>query len=370
MISVGVNLLWLRAGRVGGSEDYTARMLAAIPSGGEVRLTLFVPPGWAKTHRQLAQRHEVVTAPVGKARSLRVLSENSWLAEQCRRRRVDVVHHFGGTVPLVGTHPSVVTVHDVQPLDHPENFGLVKRAYLGAMLPWSVRRADAIVTVSEFCRERLVERLGAEPDRVAVLPAPVDASAGDAEMSLSAVAPDLSRPFVLYPAVTYPHKNHAVVLRALAILAESGVEVELVATGATGPLDSELDRLADKLGVGDRWHRLGRMPTPVLDGLYRQALSLVFPSRYEGYGLPVVEAMARGCPVIAADAAALPEVVGSGGRLVAPDDEAGWAAAIRELAVDPSARVRLGAAGVSRVGELAERDPAGELCDLYTRVVG
>ncbi|MCQ3811483.1 MAG: glycosyltransferase family 4 protein [Acidimicrobiia bacterium] len=368
IITVGVNLLWLRSGRVGGSEDYAVRMLSAVPSDAPVRLVLFVPPGFARAHRSLAERYEVVVSPVGKRRPTRVLSENTWLAAQCRRHRVDAVHHFGGTVPFVGIRPAVVTVHDLQPLDHPRRFSLIKRQYLRAMLPWSVRRADAIVTVSEFCRSRLVERLGIDPQKVAVLPAPMDIASVASDMRLAAAVPDLSHPFVLYPAVAYPHKNHEVLLRALGRLAADGVDIELVATGGPGPQDKKLDQLAAKLGVGDRWHRLGRIPPAVLDGLFRQAVAMVFPSRYEGYGLPVAEAMARACPVVAAEAGGLPEVVGSGGRLLDPDDDAAWAEAIGAMAQDEYARRELIEAGQSRVRELAALDPAAGLCDLYTKV--
>lgn len=367
---MGVNLLWLRPGRVGGSEDYAVRLLSAIPPDTPVRLTLFALRGFDKAHPSLAERHEVATAKAGRLRPLRVLIENTWLAAQCRRRGIDVVHHLGGTVPFVGVKPSVVTVHDLQPLDHPKRFGLVKRLYLRLMLPWSVRRAERIVTVSEFCRSRLVERLKVDPQRIAVVPAPVDASSAAPDMPLAAAEPDLASPFVLYPAVAYPHKNHEVLLRALARLAADGVDVALVVSGGPGPLDAKLDHLADELGVGRRWHRLGRIPRAVLDGLYQQAVAMVFPSKYEGYGLPVVEAMARGCPVVAADAGGLPEVVGSGGRVVDPDDEAQWSETIGELVGDAEARREMSEAGAFRVRELAELEPAAELCDLYGRVAG
>ncbi len=364
---VGVNLLWLRSARVGGTEDYAVRLLSAIPAEQPVRLTLFGPPGLAEAHPSLAERYEVVTSPVGRTRLPRVLAENTWLAEQCRRRRVALVHHFGGTVPWVGVRPAIVTVHDLQPLDHPKRFGLVKRLYLRAVLPWSVRRAAVVVTVSEFCRGRLVERLSVDPARVVVLSAPVDDSSAASDPPMGAAAPDLAGPFVLYPAVAYAHKNHEVLLRALARLAADGVDVALVASGGPGPQDTELDRLAGELGVGGRWHRLGRIPRVALDGLYRRAVATVFPSKYEGYGLPVVEAMARGCPVVAADAGALPEVVGAGGRLVDPDDAGRWAEAIGELVGDAEARRKLSEAGARRVGELAELDPGTALCALYLR---
>ena len=118
-ITVGVNLLWLRSGRVGGSEDYAVRLLGAIPPDAPVRLVLFARSGFADAHRSLADRFDVVESRLARSRPLRVLCENTWLAAQCRRRGIDAIHHFGGTVPFMGTSPAVVTIHDLQPLDHP-----------------------------------------------------------------------------------------------------------------------------------------------------------------------------------------------------------------------------------------------------------
>ncbi|MCY4163897.1 MAG: glycosyltransferase family 1 protein [bacterium] len=376
-VCVGVNLLWLRPGRVGGSEDYAVRLLTSFPTDASdvpLRCTLFATKRFVKTYPSLQKRFEVVPAPFCGSRVLRVFVENTWLAAQCRRRGLNAIHHLGGTVPLIGIHPAVVTVHDLQPLDYPKRFGFIKRRYLRAMLPWAVRRAEAVVTVSEFCRDRISARLGIAADKIAVIPAPVclpveqPEAHQSPEMPQLTVQPDLSQPFLLYPAVTYPHKNHEVLLRALAMLTQQGKDVALVATGATGPLDDDLDRLATELGVGERWHRLGRVSRQVVDGLYRQALGLVFASRYEGYGLPVAEAMARGCPVLATDTEAIAEVLGNGGRLLDPDDPHVWAEAISDLLTQPTMRQELIAAGICRAQELAALDPAADLCAVYLAV--
>ena len=263
-IKVGVNLLWLRSGRVGGSEEYAARVLAAVPPDGPIRLTLFASPGFAEAHPSLVERHEVVTWRLGQARLLRVLVENTWLAAQCRRRGVAVVHHLGGTVPWVGTRPAIVTIHDLQPLDHPKRFSLVKRLYLRVMLPWSVRRAEAIVTVSEFCRGRLGgapgSRSPAGGSRCLLRSNASSSMASD--MPLAAAAPDLAHPFVLYPALTYPHKNHEVLLRVAGSFGHrrggcgagdhSGGPDRSTPSWISWPANSEW---------ADRWHRLGRIPS-------------------------------------------------------------------------------------------------------------
>ncbi len=382
-VSVGVNLLWLRTGRVGGSEDYVVRLLSAIAVDTGLRLTLFVSKGFVRAYPELCKRFTVVVAPLTKPRLMRVFMESTWLAVQCKKRGLDVVHHLGGTVPLIGMQPALVTVHDLQGWDHPEHFGTIKQLYLRAMLSWAVRRCCFVVTVSEFCRKRITIHLGIATERIRVIPAPLIVRSkrlGDsvlaepvladsvASITVGSVQPDLAYPFVLYPAVTYPHKNHEVLLRALALLVAQGIDVALIATGANGPLDDDLDQLANDLGVGERWHRLGRVSKSVLEGLYCQAAGLVFASRYEGYGLPLTEAMVYRCPVLAADAEAVREVVGAGGRLLNPGNPHEWAEAIAVLLNDAGARQQLINAGTQRVKELAALDPAADLCTLYKQM--
>ena len=128
------------------------------------------------------------------------------------------------------------------------------------------------------------------------------------------------RPYFLYPAITYPHKGHEHLVRAFARLAGDRPDPLLVLTGGKGPREPALRELIGSLGLEDRVRRVGRVPEADLDNLYRGAVALVLPSRYEGFGMTVLEAMSRRCPVIAADATALPEVVGGAGLLVDPDD--------------------------------------------------
>ncbi|MFM7063912.1 MAG: glycosyltransferase [Actinomycetes bacterium] len=139
-----------------------------------------------------------------------------------------------------------------------------------------------------------------------------------------------TRPYFLWPAITYPHKNHQLLLAAFADLVASGADAELVLAGGLGPSEGDVISTVVKLGLTDRVRRTGRVPAPLLDRLYRSAAAVVVPSRYEGFGLPVVEAQVRGCPVVVADAGSLPEVADPS-DLVAPDDVAGWSAAMRDV---------------------------------------
>ena len=152
-VRVGVNLLWLVPGEVGGSEEYTVGLLHALAdlAPEDLDVTLYVNGRFEGTHAALTDRFRTVVAPVsGASRYVRVAAESTWLAARTRRDRVELVHHAGGTMPAVRTAPGVVTLHDLQPITHPERFGLVKRTYIRLVAPRSLRSAARVVCLTEF----------------------------------------------------------------------------------------------------------------------------------------------------------------------------------------------------------------------------
>lgn len=362
-MKVGVNLLWLVPGEVGGSETWTRGLLGHLASHGPpgVEVVVFVTPAVLAAHPWL-ESFDVVRAPdaIGRSRPRRVAAECTWLAVVARRAGVDVLHHAGGTVPPLRATPAVMTIHDLQPLHNPAAFHPLKRLYLRARLAPSARAARLVTAVSEFTRDDVVSRLGVPIDRVALTPPavdhepepPADISDDDVRTALR-----LDRPWFLFPAITYAHKDHATVVRAIAEVPDA----LLVLTGGAGPEEEAVRALVARSGVADRVRRVGRVPDGVLDRLYRGAVACVFPSRFEGVGLPVLEAMARGCPVIAADATALPAVVGRAGVLVPPGDVAAWAKAMTEALSDDEQRARFVALGRDRVRGWAPAASAARL---------
>lgn len=364
---VGINLLWLVPGEVGGSETWVTGLLRHLvehrPPG--IEIVVFASPALLDAHPWL-DGFEVVRAPVGRSRPRRVAAEATWLAWAGRRARLDLLHHMGGTIPMLRGSPAMVTIHDLQPLAMPEHFSPLKRAYLRRRLAPSANRSRLVTGVSELTRADVVARLGIADDRTAVTPAAVDpdpAPPDGVDPAAIAKAYRLDRPWLLYPAITYPHKAHATLLEALPAVPD----VLLVLTGGAGPEDAALRQRAERLGVGDRVRRTGRIPDAHLDVLYRGAAALAFPSRYEAVGLPVLEAMARGCPVVAADATGLPAVVGDAGVLVAPDDIAAWASAISSLLDDDTHRAALVARGRQRVQAWAPAASVAKLVEAWER---
>ena len=371
MAKVGINLLWLVPGVVGGSETYTTRLLnGLVERSSELDYTLFALPQFADAHPVLAKSFKIAYAPVtGNLKSFRVAGENSWLAVQCRRRHIDLLHHAGGTVPMVRAVRPILTIHDLQYLYYPEYFTKAKLTYLRTMVPRSAEVARLVLTPSEFSRRTVIERLNIDPSIVVVVPHGI--SPRTVKASSDALERyGISGSFFLYPAITYPHKNHLVLVEAFARVLETHPDTMLVLTGAKGSMEVRIAREVAQLGISDRVLRLGYIPSNDLEALYAEAVALAFPSRFEGFGAPVLEAMARRCPVIASDATALPEVVEDAGYLVSPDNAEQWAHAMEHLLTEESRREELAESGIKRAAEFTWSRVADVLEDSYRHALG
>jgi alpha-1,3-rhamnosyl/mannosyltransferase len=196
---------------------------------------------------------------------------------------------------------------------------------------------------------------------------PAAAVAADAEPRVRAAYGLGDAPYFLFPAKTWPHKNHELLLRAFAHVHRARPDAVLVLTGGEAHNESRVREVVRELGIGEAVRRTGRIPERDVDVLYRGAVALAFPSLYEGFGIPVLEAMSRGCPVLAADATALPEVVGGAGLLLAPRDPERWSESMLRVLEDDALRDRLIAAGLRRAREYDWAASAAALADVYRR---
>lgn len=368
MSRIDVNLLWCVPGDVGGSEQYLARQLRGLAEhdhGHEVHT--YALPGLLAAQPGVAAAGPVVEAPFsGRSRPLRVAAEHSWLA--WRSRGADLVHHGGGTVPAIGTRPVVLTIHDLQYLAFPHYFSRLKGEYLRRRMPRAVRRAAVVTVPSEFVKGTVVEALDVAPERVVVVPHGVEP-----ELGVGATPADElraryglgERRVLVLPAATFPHKGHRFLLDLLAGPWADG-DLCLVFIGGRGLADAEVTEAIDRLGVGDRVVRPGRVPTADRDGLIRLAEAVVFPSQYEGFGAPVIEAMTLGTPVIASDLTAVPEVLGDAG-LCLPLTIDAWADALDRIS---ARRADFVARGLVRAERFSCRHSAAALLDAYRLALG
>ncbi len=374
---IGINLLWMIPGVVGGSEEYSVRTVGALLDRrlDDLEVTVFALESFRDAHPEICERVDVVTLDLSGNRAVRLAAESTWLAAQARRLELDLVHHVGGRCPAIRSVPAVVTVHDLQPLVIPENFGMVKSRYLSYAIPRSVKAARTVIAPSEYVRGELLRQFQLDPDRVVAvsagyevprLPSPDDPRVPDTVRELLAA----EARFFVYPAVTHPHKKHETVLRAFAQLRDDGGDAWLVLTGGAGKAASEVQQLVADLDIGDRVRHLGRIDREVLDLLIARAEALVFPSEFEGFGIPILEAMALGCPVIAADATAVPEVVGSAGILVPPGDIGAWARVMGDRLAGTPPRAEAAAAGREQAARFAWERSGERLELVYRKALG
>jgi glycosyltransferase involved in cell wall biosynthesis len=277
--------------------------------------------------------------------------------------------------PVMSTVPAVTTVGDIIPLLLPEyRGGPHVRAYM-ALVARAARRSAHVLTFSARSRDDIVARLGIPAARVTpvLLAAGEQYRPGDAEAARAEVARryGITEPFVYYVGGLDARKNVATLLRAFALLRGRGTQATLAiagrALGRDRRLFPDLDALIAELGLGAA---VRRIEVPHADGplLYRACAVFAFPSRYEGFGLPPLEAMACGAPVVTSDASSLPEVVGGAALRVPPDDVVGWAAALSRLLGDPGLRAELRAQGLAQAARFSYERAAAETVAVLARV--
>ena len=301
---VGISLLTLVPGISGGSETYVRNLVRTLGEVGEHEYRVFLPRIATDIAVSGPVTTEIVTEYAASRRTagrIVAMAGTSLRGGPIRRRfaGLDAIHFpLSVMIPPVDRPAAVSSVLDVQHEDLPEFFSRAERAYRRRVYGWTLRRSRLVITISRHAAVTLVERLGIPEDRVRPIHLGIDH-----DRFLPGAKPRSG--FVVYPALGWPHKNHLRLFEAFALLRERRPELELVLTGYDGETPE---------GV----RALGRVSDETLVELYQTAAALVFPSLYEGFGQPPLEAMACGCPVASSNAASLPEVCGDAARLFDP----------------------------------------------------
>jgi glycosyltransferase involved in cell wall biosynthesis len=249
-------------------------------------------------------------------------------------RRAQLIYSPANLAPLADGGRNVVVIHDVAALRHPEWYRPLYVAYQRALLPRIARTARLIITVSEFSKRELIEVLGADPARIEVVPNGVDERFNPEARAIAG----LNRPYVLVVGTRIARKNTAALDAAARRLERAGIDLVRAGSGR--------GYMRDEARGGVR--ELGYVPDEEMPGLYAGALALAMPSLYEGFGLPCLEAMACGTPVVASNRAALPETTGDAAVLADPEDGTAFADTLVELAGDDAKRAELSARGMER----------------------
>lgn len=356
---VGFNAHLLPRGstyRSAGVAGYVAQLMARLPRvAPENQYLFFTPPGFAG--EGLIPSRLPTWRPL-----VRISWEQVIEPVQVRRLRVDVVHHPVNASPLLDGPGSVVTLHDLAFLKFPEAFTTAKRTYLRLIVKASVLKAARVITPSQSSRLDVIEHFGAQPEKVVAVPLGVD----EHYRRVADMPSPFEGPFILYVGTIEPRKNLPRLLGAFARLRAGGYPHRLVMAGPLGWMYQEVYRAITSLDLQASVVILGFVED--LLPWYNSADLFVYPSVYEGFGLPPLEAMACGTPVVTTSAGSLREVVGNAALLVAPDDEAGLLTAMESVLADSSLADRLRREGEMRSRSFSWDQTARETARVYEAV--
>ena len=360
MARIGVNALYLIPGGVGGTEIYLRRLLTAL-SGIDRENEYFVFTN-LETGLDLippqSNFHWKPQAVHARFRPARILWEQTMLPMEAARYRLDVLFNPGFTAPVLAPCPLVTVFHDLQHQRHPEHFRWFDLPFWKLLLWASAHRSRRLIAVSEATREDLVRVYHLRPGRVRVV--------------LHGVEPEFftldrtrTEPFVLCVSTLHPHKNLARLIRAYACRPR---DWRLVIAGMRGFFTDVLVALIAELGLQDSVQLTGWIPREELLQLYARAQAFVYPSTFEGFGMPVLEAMAAGIPVACSDIPPLREVAGEAALFFDPLSEEAIASALDRIIADATLRAKLEISGPERARSFTWERTARETLAAVTGV--
>jgi glycosyltransferase involved in cell wall biosynthesis len=374
-VHIGLNLVFLVPGETGGMEVAARELIPQLVAQAQpgTRFTAFINrEAAAAGGGPWGEVLPAIAVPVrARRREQWVIGEQALLPRLAARAGVDLVHSLASTAPLRGRFARVVTIHDLIYARYPDAHEGLRDRGMRVLVPAAARRSDRVIAISQATRRDLVELAGLDAARIDVVPQGYGASPATSALPAAQTRERLGlgeRRVLLSLSAKRPHKNLAALIGALAAI-PAGARPLLVLPGYATWHERELREHARAKGVAGDVRFLGWLSADELEGLWAIAEAFVFPSLYEGFGLPVLEAMARGVPVAAADASSLPEVAGDAALLFDPRDERAIAGAVQSLLGDAALAERLRERGHARVREFTWERTARLTLASYARVL-
>jgi glycosyltransferase involved in cell wall biosynthesis len=367
-LRIGMNLLFLLPGAVGGTEIFVRNLLdslARLDRTNEyfVFRNAETDPGIVPARGNFVDCPQPLRAT---SRPARIAYEQTFLVVEILRRRIDVLFNGGFTAPLLCPVPMVTVFYDLQYKVHPEYFRPFDLLVWRMLLPASARRSRRVVAMSEAARGQLDRYYPWCSGKIDIVPHGIEARFSEiANAREHAPSPA----FVLAVSTLGPHKNYERLLEAFARYHASHPAVRLVIAGIKGTQTEPLAKLADRLGLTNDITFTGWIPREALYKLFERATAFVYPSSFEGFGIPVLEAMAAGIPTACSAIPSLLEIAGDGARFFDPNDVGEIAAALADVTDDEALRERLARAGRARARAFgSEASAARMLASLMAAV--
>lgn len=369
---IGINTLFENPAIGTGGVTYITNLVHELARVDEANdYVLYVSPRNRDLFDVDNRRFQQVLCPFSKERRISTIAfEHSVLPALARRDRLDVFHAPGNIAPAWLPCASVVTIHTLHHWLLPELLPRGSRVYRRLLMPRSIRRADVVIAVSNYVKEKVEAILDVPPDKVVTVyeGAPAPESGDETAVFERVLVPERS---ILFVSALWPYKNAHTVIEAFArVRGRNADGRKLVIAGTGFPwYETRLHETAAEHGVTDAVVFTGHVPQEQMRSVYEKASVLVYASLEEYFGLPILEAMAAGVPVVASDRSSIPEVVGGAGVLVDPTDADAIADAIARVLDDDAFRLELIARGRERVSELTWERMARETLAVYEQAV-
>jgi glycosyltransferase involved in cell wall biosynthesis len=370
---IGLNLVFLVPDETGGMEIYARHLIESLVRvRPDLRFTAFINRNAANAPGPWQDLVPSVTVPVNsRNRVAWVLADQLLVPPMVWRAKVDLLHSPANLSPVWGPFPRLLTVHDLIHKTFPDAHEGIRSKAIGLIMPLGIKRSTRLIADSKATRDDLVNLLSAPADQIDVVPLGLDKPHPERALPEGELRAKLGlgdRPVALSLSAKRPHKNLIRLLDALASIPPERRPV-LVIPGYKTWYEQELEDHVAKLGIGDDVRLLGWVSEAEIEALYAVSRFFVFPSLYEGFGLPVLEAMQRGVPVACSDRSSLPEVAGDAALLFDPESVEAIAGAMERLMSDADEAERLRRAGLERARRFTWDETARLTAESYERAL-
>jgi len=355
--------------RRAGIHTYIAQQLNHLPSDVDDLNFVIFTNSQEELSSQLSSNSQSTRWPTGN-RLFRIAWEQLSWPLAARRHKLDLLHGMAFVTPILAPCPTIVTVYDLSFFYFPDRYPVLQRIYLSSQTRRSCRQARHVISISESGRQDVHKLFGIPMERISVIHPGIDSGfypRSSEEIAAFRARQNLPLQYVLHVGTLQPRKSIPTLIRAFARMERQ--DLELVLVGGKGWAYDEIFAQVREMGLNERVRFTGYVPDSELPLWYNAASVLVFPSVYEGFGLPVAEAMACGTPVIAANTSAIPEAAGAAARLFQAQDTSVLSSHIETVLDDPHLMATMREHGLQQSRQFSWERAGKEMVDVYRRVL-